>query len=97
MSDYKERMREYLKSPDNGNKHYGQWGALNVEQRRLILRLLDEMDITDKLLEQLINFKNRKKDCDNCKNWKTMKCPNSSKCYNTEVKPYFEEKVRTSK
>lgn len=33
------------------------------------------------------DYKNRK--CDKCANYKTLKCPNSSKCYDTLDKPYF--------
>lgn len=35
----------------------------------------------------------KKKSCDMCINWKTMNCPNSSLCYNTEEKPYFKSKL----
>lgn len=28
-----------------------------------------------------------------CTNKKTMNCPNSSLCYNTEEKPYFKSKL----
>ena len=33
----------------------------------------------------------RNKKCNKFVNYKTMKCPNSSKCYNTLDKPYFRE------
>ena len=42
--NYRDKMREYIKCPQLGNTHYGKWGALNIEQRVLIKRLLDEMD-----------------------------------------------------
>ena len=32
------------------------------------------------------------KDCQDCIYYKTMFCPNSSKCYSTEDKPYFRNK-----
>ena len=35
----------------------------------------------------------KQKSCDMCINWKTMNCPNSSLCYNTEEKPYFKSKL----
>lgn len=31
----------------------------------------------------------RIKDCHKCANYKTMKCPNTSKCFRTLDKPYF--------
>lgn len=30
--------------------------------------------------------------CNKCANWKTMNCPNSSKCFSTTDKPYFKIK-----
>lgn len=33
------------------------------------------------------DYKNRK--CEKCANYKTMKCPNSSKCHDILGKPYF--------
>ena len=51
MSDYKERMREYLRDPQSGSHEYGKWGALNVEQREYIRRLLDEMDAADHVIK----------------------------------------------
>lgn len=35
--------------------------------------------------------------CDKCVNWKTMNCPNSSKCFNTADKPYFKSKLERRK
>lgn len=37
------------------------------------------------------------KDCDMCIKKKTMECPNSSLCYNTENKPYFKSRLERSK
>lgn len=31
----------------------------------------------------------QKRECKKCKNYKTMKCPNSNKCNNLVGKPYF--------
>ena len=39
--NYREKMREYLKEPNEICNHYGKWGILNKEQRDLITRLLD--------------------------------------------------------
>lgn len=41
--------------------------------------------------KEIIAEKN--KDCDMCIKKKTMECPNSSLCYNTENKPYFKSKL----
>lgn len=32
-----------------------------------------------------------KKECETCKHRKTMSCPNSYYCYDTENKPYYEK------
>ena len=37
--------------------------------------------------ETIEAYKNKK--CDKCANWKTNKCPNTSKCFSTLDKPYF--------
>lgn len=34
----------------------------------------------------------RNKDCNKCANYKTTKCPNTSKCFSTLNKPYFKIK-----
>lgn len=44
------------------------------------------------LLVQQIKFQ-KEKSCDKCRKQHTMQCPNSSKCYSTLDKPYFEKKV----
>lgn len=35
----------------------------------------------------------KQKSCDMCINKKTMNCPNSNLCYDTEEKPYFKSKL----
>lgn len=35
----------------------------------------------------------KEKNCDMCKNKKTIKCPNSNLCYSTQNKPYFKSKL----
>ena len=35
----------------------------------------------------------KNKSCEMCVKKKTMECPNSSLCYNTESKPYFKSKL----
>ena len=51
--NYREKMREYLKEPNEICNHYGKWGILNKEQRDLITRLLDEMDGADNYIKKL--------------------------------------------
>ena len=45
-------MREYLKEPNDYSSQYGKWGILNIEQRQLITRLLDEMDRADVVIKK---------------------------------------------
>lgn len=53
--NYREKMREYLNEPGvNGSAiGYGKWCALNPEQRKLIRRLLDELDAADAAYKEL--------------------------------------------
>ena len=51
--NYREKMREYLKEPNEICNHYGKWGILNKEQRDLITRLLNEMDRADNYIIKL--------------------------------------------
>ena len=51
--NYREKMREYIECPQFGNFGYGRWGALNLEQRKMIKRLLDEMHRTDIYIKEL--------------------------------------------
>ena len=55
--NYRERMRKAVECPQFGNLDYGEWGALNLNQRRDIKRLLDEMDRADEYIKNLY-FKN---------------------------------------
>lgn len=45
--NYREKIRKAIECPQFGNEHYGEWGALTLEQRKYIKRLLDELDNTD--------------------------------------------------
>lgn len=51
--NYREKMKEYLKEPNEICNHYGKWGILNREQRDLITRLLNEMDGADNYIIKL--------------------------------------------
>ena len=60
--NYREKMREYLKEPNEICNHYGKWGILNREQRDLITRLLNEMDAADNYIIKLQQENARLKD-----------------------------------
>ena len=60
--NYREKMREYLKEPNEICNHYGKWGILNKEQRDLITRLLNEMDGADNYIINLQQENARLKD-----------------------------------
>ena len=60
--NYREKMREYLKEPNEICNHYGKWGILNKEQRDLITRLLNEMDRADNYIIKLHQENERLKD-----------------------------------
>ena len=60
--DYREKMREYLKEPNEICNHYGKWGILNREQRDLITRLLNEMDGADNYIKKIQQENARLKD-----------------------------------
>lgn len=49
--NYRERMKEYLKEPDEHSSQWGKWAILNREQRDLIKRLLREMDSADEVIK----------------------------------------------
>ena len=53
--NYREYMRECIKSPIDGTSavEFGKWAILNQEQRKMIGRLLDEMDRFDEAYKAL--------------------------------------------
>ena len=51
--NYRERIRKAIACPQFGDKAYGEWGALNLEQRQYIKRLLDELDSADNYLKRV--------------------------------------------
>ena len=63
--NYREKMREYLKEPNEICNHYGKWGILNKEQRDLITRLLNEMDVADNYIIKLQQENARLKEIEN--------------------------------
>ena len=60
--NYREKMREYLKEPNEICNHYGKWGILNREQKDLITRLLNEMDGADNYIKKMQQENARLKD-----------------------------------
>lgn len=50
-------MKKAVECPQFGNIDYGEWGSLNLIQRKDIKRLLDEMDRADEYIKTLY-FKN---------------------------------------
>ena len=60
--NYREKMKEYLKEPNEICNHYGKWGILNKEQRDSITRLLNEMDGADNYIIKLQQENARLKD-----------------------------------
>lgn len=57
--NYRERIRKAIECPQFGGSAYGEWGALTLEQRKLIKRLLDELDTADAAYKDLY-IRNRK-------------------------------------
>ena len=60
--NYREKMREYLKEPNEICNRYGKWGILNREQRDLITRLLNEMDGADNYIKKILKENAQLKD-----------------------------------
>lgn len=52
--NYREKIREAISCPQFGDDHYGEWGALRLDQRKLIKRLLDELDRADEFTKLLL-------------------------------------------
>lgn len=57
--NYREKIRKAIECPQFNNTGYGEWGALNLEQRKYIKRLLDELDSADNYIKNLY-FENQK-------------------------------------
>ena len=51
--NYREKIRKAIECPQFGNTNYGEWGALRLDQRKYIKRLLDELDGADAHILQL--------------------------------------------
>lgn len=57
--NYREEIRKAIEDPRFGDRAYGKWGMLSLEQKELIKRLLDELDDADNCVKELY-FKNQK-------------------------------------
>ena len=51
---YRDKIRRAIACPQFGDDHYGEWGALRLDQRKLIKRLLDELDRADEFIKLLM-------------------------------------------
>lgn len=64
--NYRDKIRKAIECPQLGNDHYGEWGALRLDQRKYIKRLLDEFDSADayilKLYEENQQLKEQQKE-----------------------------------
>ena len=66
--NYRERIRKWIECPQFSNETYGEWGALNLEQRKYIKRLLDELDRADNYIKSVYLENKQLKD-----NWNKLK------------------------
>ena len=78
--NYREKIRKAIECPQFGNETYGEWGALTLEQRKYIKRLLDELDSADNYLKRVYLENKQLKD-----NWNKLKeyCQDNSFMQNT--------------
>lgn len=51
--NYREKIRKAIERPQFGYATYGEWGALKLEQRIYIKRLLDELDSADNYIKNV--------------------------------------------
>ena len=73
--NYREYMRECIKSPVDGTSavEFGKWAILNQEQRKMIGRLLDEMDRFDEAYKTLwMKYEKAKKTIEELEEYKNM-------------------------
>lgn len=51
MSKLTDQIREYVSCPQLGDKHYGKWGILPLEQRQNIAQLCEYCNLQEKYAE----------------------------------------------
>ena len=66
--NYREKIRKVIECPQLGNETYGEFGILNLTQRKYIKRLLDELDNADNFVKKLYFENKQLKD-----NWNKLK------------------------
>lgn len=66
--NYIEKIRRAIECPQFGNENYGEWGTLNLEQRKYIRKLLYDLDIADNCSKDLYFENKQLKD-----NWNKVK------------------------
>lgn len=66
--NYIEKIRRAIECPQFGNENYGEWGTLNLEQRKYIRKLLYDLDIADNCSKDLYFENKQLKD-----NWNKLK------------------------
>ena len=66
--NYREKIRKAIECPQLGNETYGEFGILNLTQRKYIKRLLDELDNADNFVKKLYFENKQLKD-----NWNKLK------------------------
>lgn len=66
--NYRKKIRKAIECPQLNNTRYGEWGALTLEQRKYIKRLLDELDSADNCVKKLYLENKKQKD-----NWNKLK------------------------
>ena len=54
--DHLKEMKEYIRCPQFGDDHYGKYGALRLEQRKEIKRLIDYCDYLEDFEYQVEEF-----------------------------------------
>lgn len=50
--DLVEKVREYIACPQFGDSHYGAWGALPLDQRKIIKQLCDLCSLQDRMIAE---------------------------------------------
>lgn len=66
--NYIEKIRRAIECPQFENENYGEWGTLNLEQRKYIRKLLYDLDIADNCSKDLYFENKQLKD-----NWNKLK------------------------
>ena len=84
--NYREKIRKAIECPQFRDKRYGEWGILNLKQRSLIKRLLNELDSADNCVKKLYLENIKKKEVID----KTIEKINDYKIYCKENKGLTE-------